>query len=400
MSKKILIVAPVPCYPAYSGNSARIAAVYEFLISKGFDVSYLHMPEYDTDLSSEMIGTFKHRYFWRPYQFINSAKITRVLKAVKTMLLKQASRKLKVDDFLSNSDITVYKNVLKLIEPDIVWINYAFYSKLFNHTPDNVHKVLDTHDSVYLRYNKLFNKIEAYKNLEFSLTDEISCIDRADDIICIQHVEEAFFRESGASKRLRTIGHIHPFTATVVRKQKNKLLFLANDHFTYKAAITAFIKNVWPLLKIERPDIHLFIAGRVCHKLNKDLLDTNITLLGVVPDLKNLYDSIDVTINPVIPGSGLKIKNIESLCFGKPVITTTSGKEGLEMFENQGLIVADNPHEWVNNIPLLLNDTNHYNNQIANLDINIRRYNNANITQLERLLGIQNLNVNPILNVV
>lgn len=400
MSKKILIVAPVPCYPSYSGNSARIASVYEFLERKGFDIYYLHMPDTDAELSSEMINSFRHKYFWRPFQLINTAKILRVLKAIKTMLLKQSSRKLKVDDFLATNDIVVYKNVLKIVEPDIVWINYTFYSKLFNYTPDHVHKILDTHDSVYLRYNKLFNKIDSYKNLEFSLTDEINCIDRAHDIICIQHVEEAFFRESGTSKRLRTIGHIHPFTATIVRKHKNKLLFLANDHYTYHTAITSFIKNVWPLLKAAKPDIHLFIAGRVCHKVSKELVDNNITLLGVVPDLKGLYDSIDVTINPVIPGSGLKIKNIESLCFGKPVVTTTSGKEGLEMFENKGLVVADNPQEWVNNIPLLLNDAEYYDSQIADLDINIHRYNNSNITQLEKLLGISSLNVNQVLNVV
>jgi glycosyltransferase involved in cell wall biosynthesis len=400
MSKKILIVAPVACYPAYSGNAARIAAIYELLASKGFEVSYLHMPEHDTELSPEMISVFRHSYFWRPYQFINSGKIRRVLKAIKTVVLKKSSRKLKIDDFISKRDVTVYENVLKLVDPDIVWINYTFYSKLFEYTPASVHKVLDTHDSVYLRYNKQFNKIDSYKNLEFGLVDEINCIDRADDVICIQNIEEAFFRESGSSKRLRTIGHIHPFTATVVRKQKNKLLFLANDHITYKTAITAFINKVWPLLKASKPDIHLFIAGRVCHKLNKETLDTNITLLGVVPDLKSLYDSIDLTINPVIPGSGLKIKNIESLCFGKPVITTTSGKEGLEMFENQGLIVADNPQEWVNNIPRLLTDADYYDSQIADLDLNIRKYNNSNIVQVEKLLGIQNLQINPVLNVV
>jgi glycosyltransferase involved in cell wall biosynthesis len=399
MREKILIVAPVPCYPAYSGNSARIAAIYELLKSKGFDVYYLHLPSNKSD-PSEMINTLKEKYFTRPFRPINSSKIRLVFEGLKTIVFKRKSRKLKIDDFLVNSDIAFYKSVLKTVNPDVVWINYAFYSKLFNYTPTEILKVLDTHDSVYLRYNKIFNKIDSYKNIEFSLADEINCIDRADNIICIQHVEEAFFREGGSTKKLSTIGHIHPFVSTIIRKQKNKLLFLANDHFTYKAAISAFIKNIWPLLKAEKPDIHLFIAGRICRRLTKEMLDDNITVLGVVPDLKSLYDSIDVTINPVIPGSGLKIKNIESLCFGKPVVTTSSGKEGLEMFENNGLIVADNPQEWLNNIPKLLNDEDYYNAQIQDLDINIKKYNNSNITELEKLLGIKALKSYPILNVV
>lgn len=386
MAKKILIVAPVVCYPATKGNSARIAGIYEHLLLMGFDISYLHLPDAFFD-PAEMKHQFGDKYFYRQFHRLNFVKWRLAVKALKTIVLFKKYRKVNVDDFLEPAGITLYKNVIKKVKPDIVWINYSYYSHLFDHTPPGTLKILDAHDSIYLRFNNIFNDPTKYKNFKIDLADEIKCINRADKVVCIQQNEAAFFKENGCVKKICVLGHLHTFISTLVREDKNKLLFLANDYFIYEHAIKKFIEDIWPLLVIKRPGIHLFIAGKICEKLDQRALGENIDLLGVVKDLKALYDSIDVTINPVKTGSGLKIKVIESLCFGKPVVTTSLGKEGLDEFENKGLLIADHIEIWVDNIITLLSNKQYYNDQISGLESSIAQYNERNIVILEKIIS-------------
>jgi glycosyltransferase involved in cell wall biosynthesis len=52
--------------------------------------------------------------------------------------------------------------------------------------------------------------------------------------------------------------------------------------------------------------------------------------MGRVPDLEPYYRQAAVVINPVPYGSGLKIKSVEALAFGKCLVTTATGVQGLE----------------------------------------------------------------------
>ena len=66
----------------------------------------------------------------------------------------------------------------------------------------------------------------------------------------------------------------------------------------------------------------------------------NVQLLGPMEALDSLYRQTDIVINPVFAGGGLKIKNVEALSFGKPVITSTAGVIGLEGAQEVGALVA------------------------------------------------------------
>lgn len=385
MKKKILFVAPMACYPSYKGNSARVAAVYEQMLNCNYDVYYLHLPEGKFD-PEPMIARLGEKYIYQNFR-ANTFKLKLILKLIKAFILGEPSRHFKIDDFIYSRNIRFYKKILKKVNPDIVWVNYAYYSKLFDHTPASTLKILDTIDSVYLRFKNIFQNRPGYRSLTIDLSDEINCINRADVVVCIQPAEEQFFLQNGCIKKTVTLGHFISFTPTRVMQKRNNLLFLASDFFVYRDAINLFLKNIWPKLCALRPNTHLFIAGKICSTLNKQALTGNVTVLGMVPDLYDLYDSIDITLNPVAEGSGLKIKIIESLSFGKPVVTYPIGIEGLENFENKGVIIARNDDEWIKSVTVLLNDTERYNEQIASLGNKILKYNEANINIFKKMFN-------------
>jgi glycosyltransferase involved in cell wall biosynthesis len=76
---------------------------------------------------------------------------------------------------------------------------------------------------------------------------------------------------------------------------------------------------------------------------------------GFANDLSAAWSSIDVAINPVRFGSGLKIKSIEALCTGRPLVSTTEGVRGLPR-HSDAFLVADSPAEFAESVDRLIRD--------------------------------------------
>jgi glycosyltransferase involved in cell wall biosynthesis len=91
--------------------------------------------------------------------------------------------------------------------------------------------------------------------------------------------------------------------------------------------LTAFYRQIYvPYLRKHR--VRLAVIGKVCDRLDFD--DWYVTKLGVVEDrLEEYYAKSKVVIIPILEGSGLSIKTIESLAQGRAVVTTPVGARGL-----------------------------------------------------------------------
>ena len=75
----------------------------------------------------------------------------------------------------------------------------------------------------------------------------------------------------------------------------------------------------------------------------------SIKLSGFVGDLEEVYKN-RVIINPVKSGSGLKIKCVEALCSGKPLVTTSNGAQGLKSGAGKAFLVGDDWETFAGNI--------------------------------------------------
>ena len=66
-----------------------------------------------------------------------------------------------------------------------------------------------------------------------------------------------------------------------------------------------------------------------------------VNLQGYIDNLEDAYKENHIIINPVFFGSGLKIKNVEALCYGKPLVTTSVGAQGIEEGSNNAFMLCD-----------------------------------------------------------
>jgi glycosyltransferase involved in cell wall biosynthesis len=65
-----------------------------------------------------------------------------------------------------------------------------------------------------------------------------------------------------------------------------------------------------------------------------------VELLGYVPDLRSLYETARVVIVPMRVGSGVKVKCLEAVQYGVPVVSTPVGAEGLSLRDPRAVVVA------------------------------------------------------------
>jgi polysaccharide biosynthesis protein PslH len=111
-----------------------------------------------------------------------------------------------------------------------------------------------------------------------------------------------------------------------------------------------FIEKVWPLVNKQLPGIKCYLAGRYMPDWLRTNVKPNIIVVGEVPDAKTFIHAHAIAVVPLLSGSGIRIKIIESMALGKPVITTSIGAEGINYTPGHNIVIADNAEAFADAI--------------------------------------------------
>jgi glycosyltransferase involved in cell wall biosynthesis len=120
-------------------------------------------------------------------------------------------------------------------------------------------------------------------------------------------------------------------------------------------AATFFCTHIWPLVREKQPEAKLFIVGRNPSPEVKRLESKPaITVTGTVPDVSPYYKQAALTVVPLRSGSGTRLKIIESMAYGRVVVSTTIGAEGLEYQNGKSIFIYDEPEDMAEGIIRLM----------------------------------------------
>ena len=124
-----------------------------------------------------------------------------------------------------------------------------------------------------------------------------------------------------------------------------------------------FCKDVWPKVRELIPDSRLAIAGPGLRKGPSGTLEVpaawqlpGITTVGFLDDLNDLYRVTSAMIAPVVGGSGVRMKILETMSAGMPTITTSDGAAGLDVVNGRELLIADEADEFAECVARVLRD--------------------------------------------
>lgn len=118
-----------------------------------------------------------------------------------------------------------------------------------------------------------------------------------------------------------------------------------------------FMRQVFPLVKDQIPTATLAVVGP---RPPKDIVEfgirnaESVQVTGYVPDLQEYFERAALMVVPVRAGSGMRVRILEALARGIPVVTTTTGVEGIAAINGEHLLVADEPTAFADAVVRLL----------------------------------------------
>lgn len=127
-----------------------------------------------------------------------------------------------------------------------------------------------------------------------------------------------------------------------------RLLFIGNLGFSANTAgLTIFLRELWPWLQETIPELTLDVVGiNPPPSLAAQLAGLGVPLHANVPSVRPYYEACDVVIAPILFGSGTRIKILEAMAYGRPVVSTEVGADGLGLRDGEEILLAPNMKDF------------------------------------------------------
>ena len=207
------------------------------------------------------------------------------------------------------------------------------------------------HDLHFLRELRNYELTKNPKDWEISENwkkNELSLMHKADVVYYPSEVEVREIKKLDPAIQAKAIP-AYIFSNVVdlkyeMSKRKNIMFIGGFRHTPNEDGILWFVKEVFPKLRENIPEIKLYILGSNPTESVQRLQNESIVVKGFVTEeeLKRFYETSRIAVVPLRYGAGIKGKVVEAMCYGVPVVTTSVGAEGIIGAEDI-LCIEDEP---------------------------------------------------------
>jgi len=359
--KKLLLVTAIPPFPQDSGGATRIKNTIKEL-SKSFDIYLISFKIENYNLNSEEKQDLNKWCKKTIFISMNNQKI-----AGSYFDLGQPYW---FSDWYSPELITIVKTILNNQKFDSIQIEFSQLLYLIDYLDKSQQQkcVFTSHDVSTVSFlrrlmetNKIKLKIIHFLRLIEVYLYEKKFIPKYSLVNTVSENDSILLKKYFKPKKIITIPNgIEKIEFLKTKDKKNNNLILGYiGSFSHSPNLTAFlyfVNKIAPKLEENNIKYNFLIAGKNSdNEINWHLskvpseIKNKITNLGFVNSQKDFFQKIDILITPISAGSGSRIKILEALGFGKKIISSSVGAEGINI--NTNLIsIANKPEEYIKEI--------------------------------------------------
>lgn len=190
---------------------------------------------------------------------------------------------------------------------------------------------------------------------------EISYLNSYDILVPITDRDGQILDELGNTKPRHTSQTGIDFASLVptARKLEFPSLFHigALDWAPNQEGLIWFFNHCWPKIHSQNPDLKFYLAGRNAPDwFVRHIKQDGVEYLGEINDAYDFINSKAIMVVPLFSGSGMRIKIIEGMSLGKPIVTTDIGTEGIPTENGNNILIANSAEEFTEAIFRLIND--------------------------------------------
>ena len=368
--KKILIISPFVPYKGIRHAGGKAHCYYIEKLTKKYDVTHIGFATTSEKeiITETILPNIKHYIHYKDESLYNLKK-------------NQFVQKNPLDKYSGFVEYEMHKYILDVVHKlkdinfDYIIINFTqliFLSKKIKSIFKSSFIVSVEHDVTFLKYyrffcnkNNIIKKLIAfykYKNLK---AKEIKSLQKSDKILVFNHKDKEILLQQ--NKKLPNIEIMQPyfenhFTIDRFKKLTKKIIFFGamSRPENYESAIW-FIENVF--YELDESFEFIVIGNNPPEKL-LNYSSNRITITGFVDDISEYLKSSLCMVAPLLKGAGIKIKILEIMSSGIPVITNDIGIEGIDAKKGVDFIYCEKKEEYINAINDFDND-NSYANKVG-----------------------------------
>ncbi len=136
-------------------------------------------------------------------------------------------------------------------------------------------------------------------------------------------------------------------TPQTITLEPTLLMLGGYNYYPNINAANFLIEKVWVQIHKAMPNARLIIAGPYPENIpSYDKGIPGVDFAGFVDNLSELYQRSRVVCCPILSGGGTRVKMVEAAAYGKPIVATRVGSEGLEFKDGQEFLMRDNPNDF------------------------------------------------------
>lgn len=250
--------------------------------------------------------------------------------------LNSNGRNVHVDDWCGIELLDEVTRLVATYSFDIAFVNYAFMSAVFERVHAYTQKVLLTHDRFENRNSRLLCQgLPGSGWMSLTRDGERIACERSDVVIALQSEEADYFRQLNEnSQKVVTISPVLPAVPLKPPPPDKKLRigYFGSHNWINEINFDGYLQE-WKKHDALIEGTEFVLAGGLCGHLEQfvslqDLEIASPRLLGHVNELTDLFQQCDLVINPERGGTGIKIKSLETMAHGVPLLSTRAGTVG------------------------------------------------------------------------
>jgi glycosyltransferase involved in cell wall biosynthesis len=364
MKKSILIVYPHNFSQEKNGINTRYIKLFKYFKTRDFRVDMLTLQNFNSSWEhypADKGGLIDELFF---YDFKKGSRRQKQKNKKKNLWARIRKRipfccaYTYLPDFAYKSMKKQFDEIIRKKHYNFILISYVYWANLIKSKSIKRSATVTLLDlSDFLTLNR-FDRSGDDVKIGGMLEEEIRRVNLFDKVICISEDERFFFSQFA----LHPGYHYVPFfmeknDASKYHEPEYDIIFVGSDNPHNKKGMKWFFEKIFPLLD---DFTRILIVGNISKYVKTY---DNVTCLSYVENTAKVYGKSKISICPLTGGTGMKIKTVEALSFGLPVVTTYKGVIGFPAKIRNGCLIANSPKEFAGLIQKLLSDKNFYHQQ-------------------------------------
>jgi glycosyltransferase involved in cell wall biosynthesis len=231
-------------------------------------------------------------------------------------------------------------------------------------------KVLDLHNALWMLYRRMAETTPLTDPMKYILMRDWSLLKRYEGEMCRQfdavtavtEEDRQLLIEAGARRDIRVIPiAIDTDEQAVIQRRPSgpHIIHIGTMYWPPNiVALTWFLEEIYPLIKAQVPDVRCTLIGSRPPEslIQRSQTDRTLTVTGYVEDPTPFIEDSSMMIVPLLAGGGMRVKILNALSQGIPMVSTAIGCEGIHVEHGKDILIADTPENFAVQCVRLLTD--------------------------------------------